>query len=86
MVNKLNRGSLRPPPFQWQSFSPKVGKRLALPYSDPSNQDKVFSAPEFSAFTALSIIEVDSLTQLVSDQRKWRVTMRQGEVAVRTDF
>jgi hypothetical protein len=40
------------------------------------NKD-VFTASEFSAFIAIKNLEEKSFTQLVSDQREQRVSMRQ---------
>lgn len=46
----------------------------------------MFAVLESTAFMAISSVDVNSFTQLVSDQQKQRVTVMQGEVGVRTDF
>lgn len=64
--------------------APRAVKRLALKMTK-KNKD-MFAVPESTAFLAISSVDVNSFTQLVSDQQTRRVTVRQGEVGVRTDF
>lgn len=67
-------------------FFPKAVKRLALLFKMARKNKAAFEASEFSASPAISNVDVNAFTQLFSDQRKWRVTVTQGNMGVSTDF